>query len=120
MKNEVSNNYYSILLSYEVPYNVLDSQDPNVVSSREELLGRLKNVLSEKYETFSIKLTIFQLKDTLNYLVTYQAFFRSTEGLPMDEYVQARNLKENAEKELEDFFNSVDCDYKQLNIKTLI
>jgi hypothetical protein len=56
----------------------------------------------------------------MNYIVTFKAFFRSTDGLPMEEYCEARDLKDNAKKELENFFSSVDCDYKQLNIKSLL
>jgi hypothetical protein len=55
-----------------------------------------------------------------NFLVTYSAFFRSTTGLPMSEYVDARNLKDQIGSEIEEFFNSVDCEYKQLNIKSLV
>jgi hypothetical protein len=38
----------------------------------------------------------------------------------MEEYVSARELKDLIKKELEEFFNSVDCEYKQINIKTLL
>lgn len=116
----MSGNYYKITLSYEIPYNILDSQDPNVIKAREILYENLRDKLPSKYEKFSIKLVLFQLKDTLNYLVTYDAFFRSVEGLPMEEYVSARDIKEEIKKEIEEFFNSVDCEYKQLNIKTLL
>jgi hypothetical protein len=80
----------------------------------------LSDIIPPKYERFSVKLVLYQLKDTFNFLVTYDAFFRSTEGLPMEEYVEARDLKELIKNELEEFFNSVDCEYKQLNIKTLL
>lgn len=116
----MSDNYYKIILSYEIPYNVLDSTDPNIVRARDILYESLKDNLPEKYERFSVKLVLFQLKDTLNYLVTYEAFFRSTTGLPMEEYVSARDLKESINKEFEEFFCSVDCEYRQLNIKTLL
>lgn len=115
-----SNNYYKIVLSYEIPYNILDSQDQNVCQGRDILYENLKNSVPEKYEKFSVKLTLYQLKDTLNYLVTYEAFFRSTNGKPMEEYVEARDLKDRIRKEIENFFDSVDCEYKQLNIKTLL
>src|SRR5574344_2977085 len=116
-----SSTYYNIILSYEIPYNVLDTTDQSLISAKEQLFMRLKDVIPPTtYETFSIKLTIFQLKDTLNYLVTFKAFFRSTDGLPMEEYCEASELKDNARKELEDFFSSVDCDYKQINIKSLL
>lgn len=121
MNTEISNNFYEILLSYEIPYNILDGQDQNILGSREELLGKLKNLIPEdKYDIFSVRLTLNQFKDTLNYLVTFRAYFRSTEGLPMEEYVEARKLKDIAASELENFFNSVDCDYKKLNIKTFV
>ena len=116
----MSDNYYKIILSYEIPYNVLDSTDPDIVRARDILYESLKDNLPEKYERFSVKLVLFQLKDTLNYLVTYEAFFRSTTGLPMEEYVGARDLKESINKEFEEFFCSVDCEYRQLNIKTLL
>jgi len=119
MENSI--NYYKIIVAYEIPYNILDSQDPNLVQAREIMYDSLKNsVDSDKYEKFSVKLTLYQLRDTLNYLVTFEAFFRSTSGLPMEEYVGARDIKDKIKKELEEFFNSVDCDYKQLNIKTLV
>lgn len=38
----------------------------------------------------------------------------------MGEYVEARRLKDSIKSELETFFNSVDCEYKQLNIKPLV
>ena len=115
----MSENYYKITLSYEIPYNILDSQDPNVIKARDVLYENLKEI-PEKYEKFSVKLVLHQLKDTFNYLVTYDAFFRSTGDLPMAEYVEARDLKDKIKNELEEFFNSVDCEYKQLNIKTLL
>lgn len=121
--NNKSNDYYyyKIVLSYEIPINILDSQDQDKVQAREILYETLKNLVPEdKYEKFSVKLVLHQLKDTFNYLVTYEAFFRSTSGLPMQEYVGAEEIKEKAKKELENFFESVDCDYKQLNIKTLL
>ena len=116
----MNDNYYNIKISYEIPYNVLDSQDPDIIRARDILYENLKNNIPEKYERFSVKLVLYQLKDTYNFLVTYDAFFRSIEGLPMEEYVSARELKDLIKKELEEFFNSVDCEYKQINIKTLL
>lgn len=116
----MNDNYYNIKISYEIPYNVLDSQDPDIIRARDILYENLKNNIPEKYERFSVKLVLYQLKDTYNFLVTYDAFFRSVEGLPMEEYVSARELKDLIKKELEEFFNSVDCEYKQINIKTLL
>lgn len=116
----MNDNYYNIKISYEIPYNILDSQDPDIIRARDILYENLKNNIPEKYERFSVKLVLYQLKDTYNFLVTYDAFFRSVEGLPMEEYVSARELKDLIKKELEEFFNSVDCEYKQINIKTLL
>lgn len=116
----MNDNYYKIILSYEIPYNVIDSKDPNIMKARDILYEKLKNGLPEKYERFYTKLSLFQLKDTFNFLVTYESFFRSTSGLPMEEYVDARDLKDSIKEELENFFNSIDCEYKFLNIKTLL
>jgi len=113
-------NYYHIMLTYEIPYNVLDSQDPGVSQIRDNFYDRLSEIIPKKYERFSLKLVLYQLKDTYNYLVTYSAFFRSTEGLPMSEYVSAKEIKEKIQDEFEEFFNSVDCEFKQLNIKSLV
>lgn len=116
----MNGNYYKITLSYEIPYNVLDSQESGIVRAKEILYENLNNIIPDKYEKFSIKLVLFQLSDTYNYLVTYDAFLRSTDGLPMEEYVSARDLKDQIKKELEEFFVSIDCDFKQVNIKTLL
>jgi hypothetical protein len=118
--NGGDNTYYNIMLSYEIPYNVLDSQDPSVIQARDNLYDRLAVIIPSKYELFSVKLVLYQLKDTYNFLVTYSAYFRSTTGLPMSEYVGARDLKNLISSEIEEFFNSVDCEYKQLNIKSLV
>jgi hypothetical protein len=63
---------------------------------------------------------MYQRKDTFNYIITYEAFFRSENGLPMEEYTKADDIKKEAKKELETFFTSLDCDFKQLTIKTLL
>jgi len=95
MNNKSNDYYYKIVLSYEIPINILDSQDQDKVQAREILYETLKNLVPEdKYEKFSVKLVLHQLKDTFNYLVTYEAFFRSTSGLPMQEYVGAEEIKE--------------------------
>lgn len=117
---QTNDTYYRIHVSYEIPYNVLDSAEPDIVKAREILYERLKSNIPEKYERFSVKLVLYQLKDTFNYLVTYSSFFRSLDGLPMEEYVSAREIKEGVQKELEEFFESVDCEYRQVNIKTFI
>ena len=116
----MNENYFKITLSYEIPYNVLDSQEPEIKQARDTLFANLKDNIPEKYERFSVKLVLYQLKDTYNYLLTYDAFFRSKGDKPMSEYVEARDLKDSIKKEIEEFFSSVDCDYRQLNIKTLL
>ena len=113
-------NYYRITLSYEIPYNVLDSDEPEVIRARDTLYETLKNSVHEKYQKFWVKLVIHELRETLNYVVTYDAYFRANKGLPMEEYVEARDIKDNVKAELEEFFDSVDCDYRQLNIKILL
>ncbi len=111
--------YYSICVSYEIPYNILDSTVPEIAQARAELFDSLSSGIPEKYEKFSVKLVLYQLQDTFNYIVSYTSFFRSQSGLPMEEYVEATKIKEHAQSELEDFFEAVDCEYRRVNIKTL-
>ena len=114
--------YYKILLAYEVPFNVLDAGGKlEKMQVRYNLYENLGNLIPEdKYERYSVKLVLYQLRDTYNYIVSYEAFFRVTEGLPMEEYVSAQELKDKASKELEEFFVSQDCEYKKISIKTLL
>lgn len=113
-------NYYKITLSYEIPYNVLDSKEESVSRARDILYENLKNNIPDKYERFSVKLVLYQLRDTYNFLVTYDAFLKCVGEMTMAEYVEARDLKDKIKGEIEEFFDSVDCEYKQLNIKTLL
>jgi hypothetical protein len=53
----MNDNYYKIILSYEIPYNILDSQDPNIIQAREILYEKLRDDIFPKYERFSVKLT---------------------------------------------------------------
>ena len=110
-----------IAISYETPINVLDDQDPNKVQAREVLYENLRDIVpdDDKYEKFSVKLLLHQRKDTMNYVMTYEVFFRSS-GLPMREYVNAEKKKKKARKEIENFLDSIDCEYKQLNIQPLL
>lgn len=120
MSRKEDNYYYKIILSYEISSNVLDSQDPNLIGAREILYSTLRDLIPEdKYEKFSVKLLLHQLRDTYNYIVTYEVFFRSS-GMPMKEYVEAEEIKNTAKREIEDFFDSIDCEYKQLNIQPLL
>ena len=121
MGNNENDYFYKIVLAYEIPYNVLDSNDPDVVSVRENLYENLTKMVPEpRYDKFSTKLCLHQRKDTFNYIVEYTAFFMSTVGLPMEEYVEAEKLKEKVKIELETFFNSLDCEFKQLTLKILL
>ena len=72
-------NYYNITLSYEIPYNVLDSQDPSIIQARDNLYDRLADIIPKRYELFSVKLVLYQLKDTYNFLLLYrqQSFYQS-------------------------------------------
>jgi hypothetical protein len=36
----------------------------------------------------------------------------------MEEYVAAENVKKAAESEIEEFFKSIDCEYKKVSIKS--
>ena len=98
----MNDNYFKITLSYEIPYNVLDSQDPDVVKARETLYANLKDNIPPKYERFSVKLVLYQVRDTYNYLVTYDAFFRCKGDKPMGEYVEARDLKDMIDEKIDD------------------
>jgi hypothetical protein len=120
-KNNESDYHYRIILTYEVPYNVLESTEPDKLSARETLYERLSSLVSEdRYDKFFVKLSMYQRKDSFNYLITFEAYFLSTVGLPMEEYVEASKIKEAAKKELEEYFNSMDCDFKQINLKILL
>jgi hypothetical protein len=39
--------YYNINISYEIPYNVLDSEEPNIVQARDILYSRLKEIVPD-------------------------------------------------------------------------
>lgn len=119
MKNS-EDYYYKISISYEVPYNVLDSEDPAAIKAKNDLYENLKDIIPDNYERFSVKLVLHQLKDTYNYLVTYDAFIRCTGGLPMEGYVEVKEIKDKIKAELEDYFSSIDCEYRQVNIKVLL
>lgn len=114
-----SSYYYNISVAYEIPYNILDSEVPEVVEARTKLYDTLSGGLPEKYEKFSVKLVLYQLQDSFNYIVSYTSFFRSTTGLPMEEWVEADQIRAAACSEIEAFFDSVDCEYRRINIKTL-
>lgn len=114
--------YYGVHLAYEIPFNVLDcGGDQDKAQARDNLYKRLSSVVPEdKYERFSSKLGLFQLKDNFNYILSYEAFFRITSGLPMEEYINAEQLKEKSQEEIENFLSSLDCDFKSIKIKALL
>lgn len=117
-QQKVDTYYYQVCVSYEIPYNILDSEVPEIIQAREALYATLSGGIPEKYEKFSVKLVLYQLKDTFNYIVSYSSFFRTQGGLPMEEFVEAEKIKSAAEAEMEEFFESVDCEYRKINIKT--
>ena len=113
--------YYSIYLSYEIPYDALNDPDENVVSAKDILCNRIVNSIPEdKYKIFSSSIVTYQLPDNYNYLVTYSDYFKSNDGLPMEEYVLAKSIKDKIKEELEEFFSAIDCEFKSLNIKPLV
>ena len=112
--------YYNIALAYEIPYNVLDSEVPGVVEARNRLYETLSGGIPGRYEKFSMKLVLHQLQDSLNYIVSYTCFFRiPSGGLPMEEWLEAEALKKSAQSEIEAFFDSVDVEYRKVNIKNI-
>ena len=115
------NYYYKIVLSYETPINVLDDQDPNKVQAREVLYENLRDIVpdDDKYEKFSVKLLLHQLKDTMNYVMTYEVFFRSS-GLPMREYVNAESFKEKARKEINEEMASVGLNLSEIKVQDFV
>ena len=48
MGNNENDYFYKIVLAYEIPYNVLDSNDPDVVSVRENLYENLTKMVPEE------------------------------------------------------------------------
>ena len=61
MGNNENDYFYKIVLAYEIPYNVLDSNDPDVVSVRENLYENLTKMVPEpRYDKFSTKLCLYQ------------------------------------------------------------
>jgi len=117
--NNNSSNYYKVTLSYEIPVDVINDQNLKVVEARKLLYDSLKNGMPDRYDKFSLKLTENQLSDSFNFIITFDAFFRSIGGLPMEEYCEAKDYHDKVKAEIEEFFNSVDCDYRQLSIKVL-
>lgn len=48
----MNDNYYKIILSYEIPYNILDSQDPNIIQAREILYEKLRDDIFRSMKDF--------------------------------------------------------------------
>jgi hypothetical protein len=113
--------YYIIYLSYEIFSDVLNCPDEDISNARNILYDRLStSIPRDKYDIFNSSIVTYQLPDNYNYLVTYSSYIRSVEGLPMEEYVAARDIRDTVKRELEDFFESINCEYKSLNIKALV
>lgn len=114
---ERNDTYYDIHIAYEVPTNVMESDDLMIQSSRTLLTENLRTLISSRFEILSRKLTLHQNKDNFNYIIDYQLYLRSNEGFPVEGYVDARDLCDEIKDQFEDFFEAVDVDYRFLNIK---
>lgn len=115
--------YYKIIIVHELTSNPFDcSKDPNRKIAKDNLYEKLENLIPAdgKHECFGTKLTMYQLKDSLNYISVYEVFFRSSGGMPMSEYVESETYRDQAKKELESYFGSQDCEFRQIMIKTLV
>lgn len=113
--------FYRIDLAFEITSNPLDDHRPDRVMTRERLYESLsKSIDPEIYEVYSVRLSLHQMLSNFNYLLCFEAFFKSEIGLPMSEYIKASELKEKIKAEMEAFFASQDLDYKQICIKPLL
>ncbi len=116
----VDNFYFKIAIAYEVQQDILDSEEPSIVKAKEILYKNLKELITEKYDKFYIKLSTFQQKNSLNYIIELDSFFTTESTLPMSEYSEAKDISDNMKQEMNEFFNSIDCDYKQINILKIL
>lgn len=116
----VDNYYFKIAVAYEVQQNILESTEPSIEKARDILYKNLKSLITDKYEKFYIKLSTFQQKNSLDYIIELSCFFTTESQLPMTEYSEAKEITDNMKQEMGEFFNSIDCEYKQINIITLI
>jgi dimeric dUTPase (all-alpha-NTP-PPase superfamily) len=123
-KDELDNikeSYYSIFLAFEVTRDVLnDVDDDNVVAARDILYSKLNSYIPEQeYDVFSSRVVIYQDGSDYNYIIVYSSFIRGSERLPMEGYVDAREIKELIKNEFLEFFNSISLEYKLINVKSL-
>lgn len=117
----IKESYYSIFLAFEVSKDVLNDTDIDVVTSRNLLYSKLNELIpSSEYETFSSSVVVYQIEDSYNYLITYSSFIRSNNRLPMDGYINTRSIKDEIKNEFIEFFNSINLEYKLVNIKSLV
>lgn len=121
MEKEVNNNYYVIQLSFETTTDVLNDNDESISSSRKILFDRINNLIDreEKYDVFSRTVINYELPDTYNQMISFYAYFRSIGGLPMEEYISARDIRDKIKNEFINFLESVGCEYRIINIKTI-
>lgn len=115
-----TDNYYKIVLSYEVPFNLMESSREDVRSARDILYGRIVSIIPDRYIRLNIRLSNIALPGSTDWLITLELFLKSLDGLPMEEYVNARTVKEDFEKEMDRFFGTIDCDYRQIKVKPLV
>lgn len=120
MDNTNHEYYYKISLSYEIPYNVLESSDHDVVSAKGVFLDTLKDIIPERYEKLSASICVYPIPNTFNSILSYDAFLRLQEGLPMEEYVNACGVRDKIKYSMEEFLDSIDCEYRQITLKTLL
>lgn len=117
----IKESYYSIFLAFEVSKDVLNDTDIDVVTSRNLLYSKINELIpSSEYETFSSSVVVYQIEDSYNYLITYSSFIRSNNRLPMDGYINTRSIKDEIKNEFIEFFNSINLEYKLVNIKSLV
>lgn len=122
-KDELENvkeSYYSIFLAFKVASDALNSIDENIAVARNILYDRINEYIPrEEYGVFNTTVVIYQTDD-YDYIIAYEAFLRDLHKLPMDSYVNARDIKELIKGEFIKFFDSISLDYKLVNIKSLV
>ena len=116
----MNDSYYVIALCYEIPSNVINDPDENVRAAREIFKENLEGCIPSIYQIINRSCKVYELEDTGNYIVYYNTYLRSTDGYPMENFVEVKNIKDRIKAEFEQFFDSVDCGYEFINIKPLV
>lgn len=123
-KEELENvkvSYYFISLSFSVIKDVLNDLNPEAAAARRIMYDELDECYNslDNYRLFSKYLAIHQNDDNYNYVIEYSVFLRVNDLLPMENYVATRDIKDKIKKIFTDFFESINVDYEQINIKSL-